>query len=248
MSVSESVILAAGLGSRLNGGVPKPLVEVGGRPLLAHALQQARAAGCGRVVVVLGNRAEQIRGYLESGTWGVEIEVAYNARYDAPNGVSLLTVGARMRAPFYLQMVDHVFAEPVLVQLAAGGLPPAGTARLLVDAEPDGIDQADATRVVCSDGLVRRIGKGIVPWDAIDTGVFLLAPEVLEMAGRWELDAPSVSAIMQRLAERERLAAVDIDGVRWVDVDTPADRESAERVLAEGVVSRRPRRSARRCG
>lgn len=232
MRVTESVILAAGFGSRLNGGVPKPLVEVGGRALLAHALGQARAAGCDRVVVVVGSEAEKVRGYLEDGAWEMDLEVVYNARFDAPNGVSLLAAHGRLRGAFYLQMVDHVFAEPVLSNLASAGPLEPGTARLLVDCAPAGIDVDDATRVTCSGGLVRRIGKGIAPWDAIDAGVFLLAPEVLEAVRRWELPEPSISTIMQRLADAGGLSAVRIGDVRWADVDTPRDRAGAEDLLS----------------
>lgn len=250
MRVTESVILAAGHGSRLNGGAPKPLVEVAGQPLIARALEQARAAGCERVIVVLGSHADQVRRYVEGDApRDLQIDFVYNPRYDAPNGISLLAAEDRLSGPFYLQMVDHVFAGPVLARLAAGGRPAAGSARLLVDLDPEGIDEDDATRVACRDGLVRRIGKGIVPWDAVDAGVFLVDPTVLERARGWALEAPSISAIMQRLADDGGLAAVDIDGVRWADVDTPRDRSTAAAVLAADGVSRRPRRRrARRCG
>jgi 2-C-methyl-D-erythritol 4-phosphate cytidylyltransferase len=46
------VVVAAGRGERLGAGRPKALVEVAGRPLLAWALDGARAAGLGDVVVV----------------------------------------------------------------------------------------------------------------------------------------------------------------------------------------------------
>ena len=53
----EGVILAAGVGSRLNGhgarGL-KPLARVGGVPLLARAVRSLRVAGCGRVIIVVG--------------------------------------------------------------------------------------------------------------------------------------------------------------------------------------------------
>ena len=55
--VAQTVILAAGSGSRLasaSGDVPKPLVTVAGVPLVAHALAHARASGCTEAVVVVG--------------------------------------------------------------------------------------------------------------------------------------------------------------------------------------------------
>ncbi|MEV5311468.1 nucleotidyltransferase family protein [Streptomyces sp. NPDC052610] len=54
------VLLAAGGGRRL-GGRPKALLEHRGRPLIEHALGVLRAAGCARVHVVLGARADAVR-------------------------------------------------------------------------------------------------------------------------------------------------------------------------------------------
>ncbi|WP_395571081.1 NTP transferase domain-containing protein [Streptomyces sp. BK79] len=54
------LLLAAGGGRRL-GGRPKALLEHRGHPLVEHAVDALRAAGCARVHVVLGARAEAVR-------------------------------------------------------------------------------------------------------------------------------------------------------------------------------------------
>ncbi|OMI85861.1 4-diphosphocytidyl-2C-methyl-D-erythritol synthase [Streptomyces sp. M1013] len=54
------LLLAAGGGRRL-GGRPKALLEHRGHPLVEHAVGVLRAAGCTRVHVVLGARAEDVR-------------------------------------------------------------------------------------------------------------------------------------------------------------------------------------------
>ncbi|MEU8030117.1 nucleotidyltransferase family protein [Streptomyces sp. NPDC049099] len=54
------LLLAAGGGTRL-GGRPKALLEHRGRPLVEHAAGVLRAAGCARVHVVLGARADDVR-------------------------------------------------------------------------------------------------------------------------------------------------------------------------------------------
>ncbi|MER5855633.1 nucleotidyltransferase family protein [Streptomyces sp. NPDC059688] len=54
------LLLAAGGGRRL-GGRPKALLEHRGRPLVEHAVGVLRAAGCGRVHVVLGAGADDVR-------------------------------------------------------------------------------------------------------------------------------------------------------------------------------------------
>ncbi|MFH9413401.1 nucleotidyltransferase family protein [Streptomyces rochei] len=57
------LLLAAGGGRRL-GGRPKALLEHRGHPLVAHAIDALRAAGCTRVHVVLGARAAAVREWM----------------------------------------------------------------------------------------------------------------------------------------------------------------------------------------
>jgi len=56
-----AVVLAAGKGTRMRSELPKVLHPAGGRPLLAWVLDAARAAGCQRIVVVVGHAAERVR-------------------------------------------------------------------------------------------------------------------------------------------------------------------------------------------
>jgi bifunctional UDP-N-acetylglucosamine pyrophosphorylase / glucosamine-1-phosphate N-acetyltransferase len=56
-----AVILAAGKGTRMKSSLPKVLHRAAGRPLLAWVIDAARAAGCERILVVVGHGAEQVR-------------------------------------------------------------------------------------------------------------------------------------------------------------------------------------------
>jgi bifunctional UDP-N-acetylglucosamine pyrophosphorylase/glucosamine-1-phosphate N-acetyltransferase len=56
-----AVVLAAGKGTRLRSPRPKVLHEVAGRPMLARVLSTARAAGCSRLLVVVGHGAAAVR-------------------------------------------------------------------------------------------------------------------------------------------------------------------------------------------
>ena len=55
------IVLAAGLGSRMNSDLPKVLHPLCGRPLLAYTLDLAQGLGAGRVVVVVGHQAQRVR-------------------------------------------------------------------------------------------------------------------------------------------------------------------------------------------
>jgi bifunctional UDP-N-acetylglucosamine pyrophosphorylase/glucosamine-1-phosphate N-acetyltransferase len=65
-----AVVLAAGKGERLRSGTPKVLHPLCGRPILWHTLQVLRAARPGRIVVVVGHGADDVRDAVES--WGVK--------------------------------------------------------------------------------------------------------------------------------------------------------------------------------
>ena len=67
MRPAAVMIFAAGLGTRMGALTrdrPKPLIAVGGRPLLDHALALARAAGIRRIVVNTHAHPEQMRAHL----------------------------------------------------------------------------------------------------------------------------------------------------------------------------------------
>ena len=54
------IVLAAGAGTRMNSDLPKPLHELGGSPLVAHALAAGRALEPERVIVVTGHGADAV--------------------------------------------------------------------------------------------------------------------------------------------------------------------------------------------
>ena len=61
-----AIILAAGKGKRMNSRVPKPLHCLSGKPLLLWVIDAAYAAGAARVVVVVGDEAEDVSEYLKN--------------------------------------------------------------------------------------------------------------------------------------------------------------------------------------
>ena len=56
-----AVILAAGKGTRMKSSLPKVLHQAAGRPLLAWVIEAARAAGCEKILVVIGHGALRVR-------------------------------------------------------------------------------------------------------------------------------------------------------------------------------------------
>ena len=242
--VTQTIILAAGYGSRLGSaesGVPKPLLTVGGVPLIAHALGHARASGCTRAVVVIGHQGDRVQAAVEALQPGLELTFIENPDVSTPNGRSLLVAEPATADCFYLQMVDHVFAGAALPRLSASPLAPGEAGRVLVDYQPGPeIDIADATRITAADGRVTAIGKGLESWDAIDAGCFVLTAAVFDALREVPAGEPlTVSAGMRRLAGAAALGVAAVDGIGWIDVDTPADRVAAERLLLASLARAR---------
>jgi D-glycero-D-manno-heptose 1,7-bisphosphate phosphatase len=77
----QAVILCGGLGTRLRpltDTLPKPMVSVNGKPFLDYLIEQMRAQGILRILLLTGYRGEMIREYLNtSKTLGVEISYSH---------------------------------------------------------------------------------------------------------------------------------------------------------------------------
>lgn len=235
--VTQTVILAAGCGSRLataRGPLPKPLMPVGGVPLIAHALEHAYVSGCREAVIVVGYDGERVRAAVRAMRTPLAVRFVVNSAFTAPNGVSLLAAEPLAAPMFYLQMVDHLFLAPTLSSLVRMPLGSDEAGRVLVDSSPSpDIDLADATKVARRANRVTAIGKGLDVWDAVDAGCFVLTHGIFDALRTGAPTAElTVSAGMRQLVREGRLGAVDIAGAEWIDVDTPADRDVAERLLA----------------
>ncbi|HEX4347630.1 MAG TPA: hypothetical protein VHZ73_08665, partial [Vicinamibacterales bacterium] len=204
----------------------------GGVPLLAHALAHARASGCAEAVIVVGYASVQVKAAAEALDSGLSLRFVETPDHQSPNGVSLLAAEPLVHGVFFLQMVDHLFGDLALRKLSAVPLAAGETGRVLVDRAPvEDLDLDDATKVRLVGNRVAAIGKGLDPWDAIDAGCFMLTRGVFDALRRAPQSEPrTVSSGMRQLAERGALGAADLDGISWVDVDTPGDLRQAERL------------------
>jgi bifunctional UDP-N-acetylglucosamine pyrophosphorylase/glucosamine-1-phosphate N-acetyltransferase len=79
MTHLATVILAAGLGTRMKSDKAKVLHPVAGRPLVEYPVAMARALGASRIIAVLGHQADAVRATVESRFGAGAIEVAIQA-------------------------------------------------------------------------------------------------------------------------------------------------------------------------
>jgi len=238
-----ALILAAGNGSRLapvSGSMPKPLVELQGRPLIEHVLLGARNAGIERFVIVAGFRADAVRSWAAGQHYhGLQIDVIENPDYKVKaNGISVLKARDVIAEPFLLLMADHIFEPETAAALLRQPVEP-GTAVLAVDSKLASIfDMDDATKVLRRGEYILEIGKGLPRYDAADTGMFLCTPAVFSALERATVNGDcSLSDGMRLLAQERKLRAFDIGPAYWQDVDTPETLAHAELVFADACRS-----------
>ncbi len=241
--VTDAVILAAGNGDRFEDTQrrSKLLHPVLGQPLILRTLESAAAAGVVALHVVLGYDADRLRALIERVRLpGVTVDFAHNPDWQLENGVSALTAEALCNGRrFALLMGDHLFDPAVLRRLIQYPVMD-GESALAVDARPaDPLVAGEATRVRLDGDRITHIGKGISPWDALDTGMFVFSSNLFgalrhaQASGRTTL-----SAGVQHLAERRLMRGAPVVDSAWCDIDTKDDLGTAEALFSASGVSR----------
>jgi MurNAc alpha-1-phosphate uridylyltransferase len=223
----KAMLLAAGRGERmrpLTDSVPKPLLSVGGQPLIAYHLQALARAGIADVVINLSWLGAQIPAALgDGGRYGLRI--AYSEEGAPP----LETGGGIFRAlpllgpePFLVVngdvYTDMDFTNPALVSLGDGAL-----ARLVLvpnpEHHPGGDFHLDSGQIVVAGG--ERLTY---------SGIGMFHPELFagSQPGRFAL-----LPLLQRAREAGRLEGVVHRG-QWLDVGTPQRWAQLDRLLTGG--------------
>lgn len=229
------LILAAGHGSRLREvSESKPLTPVAGRPLIAHVIEAAAAAGATRFAVVTGHRAEQVELFLA--TLDVPVDCVRLSDWDKPNGHSVLAGSERIGGDYLLLMSDHLFDPEIARRAIAAGRASGAALTLAVDRDwrRESLDLDDATKVALDGDRIAAIGKNLTMFDAVDTGVFHATAKLAGAiaAAVAEGKAGSLSDGVQRLTETGGAKVADVTGLMWLDVDDPVALTKADRLTA----------------
>jgi MurNAc alpha-1-phosphate uridylyltransferase len=134
----HALVLAAGRGERmrpLTDATPKPLLDVGGKPLIVHHIEKLAAAGVRDIVINTSHLAEQFPAALGDGsTWGVTL------RYSFEGATPLETGGGMLRAlPLLGDAPFIVVSADIWSDMDYAGLPgePEGIAHLVMVPNPD---------------------------------------------------------------------------------------------------------------
>jgi glucose-1-phosphate cytidylyltransferase len=177
------VILCGGRGTRLQEhtrSIPKPMVEIGGRPILWHVVQIYLAQGFQRFLLLTGYRGEQIERFVAGEPWPASVEIrCLDTGAQTPTGGRLhhaahLLDGAR----FCLTYADGVADVDLEGLLAFHDSHDAPATMTVVRPElPFGVAQ------LAPDGRVSGFAEKPRSEHWINGGFFCLDPAVLELLG-----------------------------------------------------------------
>jgi len=236
------VILAAGRGERLSGGAsspPKPLAPLLGLALLERVILSCKVAGVNEFYVVLGYRREEIQPHLAA--WGQKYRILIHA-VDNPiwpegNGTSVLACAPCLASSFLVLMSDHL-VDPAAISHLIKEAGDEQACHLLVDHRVDRVfDHQDATRVHVDEGKITAIGKGLEPYNGIDTGNFFCRPFLFDALKEVRAEGDgSLTGAIRRMIDQGKMREVDYGDRFWLDVDTPKALKHARKALLRQTV------------
>ena len=120
-SVTTALLLAAGTGTRLRpltADAPKCLTEVAGRSILERVVNNLRAQGIERLVMVIGYKGDRIREFLSHYADSLRIDYVYNPDYQTTNNIySLWLARQQIQESFLLVESDLVFDALMLADM-----------------------------------------------------------------------------------------------------------------------------------
>ena len=249
----KAVILAGGLGTRLSEETvlrPKPMVEIGGRPILWHIMKIYAAHGITEFIVCLGYKGVQIKEYfanyrMHASDLTVDLgsgAVSFHRCAAEPWRVTLIDTGDTTQTGGRLKRIaSHVADDEAFCMTYGDGLADIDVTALCAFHKAHG-RQATVTAVRPPGrfGALDRTGSSVRAFTekpsgdgggTINGGFFVLSPNVLDrIAGDtilWEQEP------LEGLARDDELRAYDHHGF-WQPMDTLRDRTTLDRLWASG--------------
>lgn len=236
----NAFIFAAGLGTRLKpltDTMPKALVPVGEKPLLAHVIEKLKAAGCKKIVINIHHFGEMIIDYVKSqNNFGVEI------LFSDEREMLLETGGAIKHAvdllgdePFLIHNVD-ILSNVDLKALIAAHSEADSAATLLVS-------KRNSTRALLfsPEGNLtawtnKTTGEVKTPYSDIDisnlnefafSGIHIFSPRLFKYFGAYP-DKFSIIDFYLNTCKDENIKAYTQEGLQLLDVGKLDSLEKAE--------------------
>ena len=236
----NAFIFAAGLGTRLKpltDTMPKALVPVAGKPLLAHVIEKLKAVGCKKIVINIHHFGEMIIDYVkENNSFGIDIV------FSDEREMLLETGGAIKHAvdllgdePFLIHNVD-IMSNVDLRALWSEHINSGSAATLLVS-------KRNSSRALLfnEDGNLtawtnKNTGEVKTPYENVDiacleefafSGIHVFSPQLFKYFGEYP-EKFSIIDFYLNTCKEEKIKAFTQEGLQLLDVGKLDSLEKAE--------------------
>ena len=245
-------ILAGGVGSRLSEETevtPKPMVEIGGRPILWHILKHYAHYGYSEFVIALGYKGDYVKRYFMdyctlAGDLHINLGTADFSRNDyAPDRwtIDLVETGLNTQTGGRIKRLAPYLGRATFMLTWGDGVSTVDLHALLAFHRSHGrLATVTAVRPVARFGRLEIVGEQVVNFEEkpqlqegwTNGAFFVLEPGVFEYidddSTHWEREP------LERLASTGQLMAYKHEGF-WQCMDTLRDKVLLERMWESGA-------------
>ena len=226
--IDKAVILAAGRGTRmreLTADLPKPMIEVRGKPVLQYIIEGLRDAGVRKFLIVVGYRADVVQNSFGDGSrYKVDIEYVTQEKQDGTGRVVELARGFASNSPFvlaygdilldpsnYARIVDPATDVEAVISVTRGEDVSKGGA-VFINEQMELVDLREKPKP----------GEATSPW--YNAGLYAFRPSIFNFTaklkpsprGEFEL----TDAIRELAQSGKKVKALELTGA-WADVRDP---------------------------
>ena len=211
----KAIVLCAGRGERLRpltDSIPKPLIEVGGQPLLGHHLTRLAAGGFSRVIVNAAHLAQQLIDYVGDGSrWGLRVQLSLEGEHALETGGGMLHALPLLGPRPFLAVNGDIWTDFDFASLPDR---PTGLAHLVLVPNPP--HNPDGDFGLRNDQLINT------PRQLTFSGIGVYDPKLLAgQHGKFSITPLLRAAIDQHLVSGQRFAG------RWYDIGNTERLEHA---------------------
>ena len=226
--IDKAVLLAAGRGTRmreLTADLPKPMIEVRGKPVLQRTVEGLREAGVREFLIIVGYRADVVQNFFGDGSrYNIAIQYAMQVVQDGTGRVVDLARNFAGDSPFILGygdiLVDPANYKP-LVDL------PNDVEAIISVTRGEDVSKGGAVFVNDEMELVdlrekSNAGQATSPW--YNAGIYLFRSSIFEFTAKLKRSPRGEYELTDAIRELARLGkkvkALELTG-EWADVRDP---------------------------
>ncbi|MGB9112826.1 MAG: NDP-sugar synthase [Acidimicrobiales bacterium] len=236
----QAVVLVGGEGTRLRPltyDIPKPMLPIVGRPIIARVVEWLALYGVTRAVLALGYRPDPFLEAFPEANWeGVEIVYSTEpAPLDTAGAIAYAADFAGISGERIVVLNGDVLTDLDLSKLLAYHEERGGVATIaltpVTDPSPYGVVSIDEDGRILE--FVEKPPPGTAPSNLINAGTYIFEPEALDAIERGRPVSVERN-ILPGLASKGALYAVDSD-TYWIDTGTPARYIAAQLDVVAGL-------------